>query len=192
MVGTAGTNVALRTTVMIGALVILLVFALLPGPIGWLAGAGRQDDTGSESSADGRASRTGSGSAVAGPDGGGFSSAAAERSAAEEEAPTVDGGARRPLPAEAGDANHGSVEERCQQVRRQLRRLGAAYTRLESWESEPCVYRFHCAMPLASDNSGGQATHRTFEAASDSPELAMERVLADVQAWQAERGRLLR
>ncbi len=202
MLGTARTNVALRTTVMIAALVVLLLTALLPGPIGWLTGVGRPTERVRDASAGGQTAHGGDGvlgaarqNAGSSLDGEANSTPAADTTRGRGDVGTAE-------PAVAGSSDEGAGEERCRQLRWQLRELGAAYTRLESWEGEPRVYRFHCTLPFNSapfdsapfdsapfDSAadGGQAAYRTFEAASASPEEAMERVLADVRTWQAGR-----
>jgi hypothetical protein len=187
MVGTARTNVALRTTVMIAALVVLLLTALLPGPIGWLAGVGRPTEAVRDSSAGGQTAHGGDGVSGAARQSAGSSPDGEENSTPAADATRVGGDVGTAEPAVAGSSDQGAGDERCRQLRWQLRKLGAAYTRLESWESEPQVFRFHCTLPFDGAADGGQAAYRTFEAASASPEQAMERVLADVRTWQAGR-----
>ncbi len=61
-----------------------------------------------------------------------------------------------------------------------LRQLGATYYLLESWGSEPQMYRFYCKMAM-----GGNADYtRYFEAADADPLQAMVQVLQQVETWR--------
>jgi hypothetical protein len=192
MVGLGGTNIAVRTTVMIGALVVLLLMALLPGPVRWLVGLSRGGELEHEpvrSRAEGAAGSLeadGSGStATERPEYGG----PLQHLAVE---PRVDRGTQEPpgvAPAEPGSATvalatPGVPVERCAEISSQLCGLGAAYFRLESWADEPQVFRFQCTLPVNDDRGPEAEGYRTFEASAEDPATAMRQVLADVQAWQ--------
>ncbi len=66
-----------------------------------------------------------------------------------------------------------------ERIERRLRELGATYYRLETWGSDGRSYRFYCQMGPAT------ATSRppTFEAIDHRSLGAMQRVLADIEAW---------
>jgi hypothetical protein len=64
-------------------------------------------------------------------------------------------------------------------MERRLRELGANYYLLEAWGVEGGLFRFHCKMGVA----GNAETNRQFEATDPDPLRAMERVLAQVEAW---------
>ena len=192
MVGLGGTNIAVRTTIMIGALVVLLLMALLPGPLRWLVGSNRGD--GLEHEPVRSRSEGGAGSLEAGP---GDSTVTEQpeygappqrldvEPPVERSAPEPAGLAASELgPATAALAGPGVPAERCAEISSQLCRLGAAYFRLESWADEPQVFRFQCTLPF-NDSRGSEAeAYRTFEASAADPATAMRQVLADVQAWQ--------
>jgi hypothetical protein len=77
----------------------------------------------------------------------------------------------------------GGFSEGCREITSELRELGAAYHRLETWEGETKVYRFQCAVSAEAEG-GGEGQYRTFEATGTQPADAMQRVLADVRAWR--------
>lgn len=64
-----------------------------------------------------------------------------------------------------------------------LRALGVAEYALEPWGSDGRMFRFRCDMPLA---PGGKAMEQ-FEAVAADPQSPIEKVVADVTCWQAER-----
>jgi hypothetical protein len=195
MVGVAGTNIAVRTTVMIGALVVLLLMALLPGPLSWLVGSSRGDGTGREAvgkRAAGTASgpeATAGGPAVPGPTN--FGDSVQPLTVDPQGAPGTEEprSAAAPAPVGALPASAGprAPAERCSEITSELCRLGAAYFRLESWADEPQVFRFQCTLPLIGASTPETTGYRTFEASAADPATAMQRVLADVQAWQTTR-----
>jgi hypothetical protein len=192
MVGLGGTNIAVRTTIMISALVVLLLMALLPGPLRWLVGASRGGGLEPEplrSRAEGAASSLEA-------DGGGSTAIPRPEYGAQlqdlDVEPAVDGGTPEPAgiaPSERGPATvalaaPGVPAEHCAEISSQLCRLGAAYFRLESWADEPQVFRFQCTLPLNDSRAPEAEGYRTFEASAADPATAMRQVLADVQAWQ--------
>jgi hypothetical protein len=61
-----------------------------------------------------------------------------------------------------------------------LQKLGAADTNLARWGSDGHMYRFSCRAPLAS----APAMTQHFESVADQPTVAVEQVLAKVEAWQ--------
>jgi hypothetical protein len=185
--------------VMIGALLVLLLTALLPGPVGWLVGGGQAGEperdpgpgSGRERAAaaatmEGVADLTPGQSAPTGP------SLGEERERADREAMSDSAAGETGGVLAVGNTN---PVDPCSLITSQLRQEGAAYYRLESWESEPRVFRFQCTLPVSqapvSQAPIGQAeeetksAYRTFEAAGNNPAEAMERVLADVRAWNA-------
>jgi hypothetical protein len=188
MARTGGTQIALRTTVMIGALLVLLLIALLPGPVSWLLGS--QQQPAERDDLMGRLGSRADGSRpLPAPAG---SSRAKAFNRAEAAAPIGLPGAdtdaaeltrqrAAQIPATAETAAAGEFSERYREITSKLRELGAAYHRLETWEGETKVYRFQCALSAGSAGDGG---YRTFEATGTEPADAMERVLADVRAWR--------
>lgn len=75
------------------------------------------------------------------------------------------------------------AEDRLTQVQERLKQLGAYYILLESMQSPSPSYRFHVALGSGASDSTG----RRFEASDSQPMRAMERVLAEVEAWSAQR-----
>ncbi len=73
--------------------------------------------------------------------------------------------------------------DRFSEIGQRLRRLGATYVLLETLGNDMQTYRFLCMMALGGDPS----CTRLFEATSSSPLQAMDRVLAEVEAWKAAR-----
>ncbi|PQO36592.1 hypothetical protein [Blastopirellula marina] len=74
----------------------------------------------------------------------------------------------------------GMVNENTTDLQAELDRLGATYTRLESWGNTPRVYRFHCTVTI---KIGLAEYSRRFESTAESPESAMQEVRDEVQAW---------
>ena len=68
-------------------------------------------------------------------------------------------------------------------IQERLRDLGAVYFRLESWGSGQEQFRFQCEMAVA----GTPGLTRHFEAVNRDPLLAMNKVLAEAEAWHASR-----
>ena len=66
-------------------------------------------------------------------------------------------------------------------LQRRLRELGATYYLLEKWGSEGQLYRFHCRVAIGEETD----TNRHFEAVDADAIVAIERVLMQVEAWQA-------
>jgi hypothetical protein len=66
------------------------------------------------------------------------------------------------------------------EAQERLAALGAINWRLENWGSEG-LYRFSCAVSLA----GGSRSTRYFEAVAPRAEVAIERVLSEVEAFRA-------
>lgn len=64
-----------------------------------------------------------------------------------------------------------------------LRQLGVADYSLSPWGTSSGLYRFRCSAPWGA----GGMYHRHFEAVSATPAEAAQRVLADVESWQASR-----
>ncbi len=62
-----------------------------------------------------------------------------------------------------------------------LRQLGASYYQLESWKNEAETYRFFCKIPIA-----GQEQFQAFYATSNDPVRAMNIVIQQIEAWQAQ------
>jgi hypothetical protein len=202
MAGGTGTNVALRTMVMIGSLLVLLLMALLPGPVGWLVGGGEAGATARDSGSVAGGERAATDLAAATERGGDLAPVrtpnepgqAPKEDPSEEESsrqvtgPEEDGPASGSAAGKAAPAvavEESAPEDRCWSITAQLRQEGAAYYRLESWESEPSVFRFQCTMPVGEAKAADRQVYRTFEAAGNNPAAAMERVLADVRAWNA-------
>jgi hypothetical protein len=74
-----------------------------------------------------------------------------------------------------------SLAERVEPLLAQLRGWSAAEYRLEPWGDGGRHFRFWCAMPIVD----GAAATQLFEAVAADPQAAVERVAADVAAWQA-------
>ncbi len=194
MASGTGTNIALRTMIMIGALLVLLLMALLPGPVGWLVGGGQAGETAREPTVHSGPPRAAMDLATVVDGGVDYGPGPA---AITDESPRPGRSTpRRPSAGDTGEAAGalGEVEtvgaggassvDRCQSITAELRREGAAYYRLESWEGEPQVFRFQCTMTVDKAAEGGEPVYRTFAAAGNDPAEAMEQVLADVRAWQ--------
>jgi hypothetical protein len=187
MARAACTQIVLRTTVMIGALVVLLMMALLPGPVRWLLGpqqqpAAARDEPGRQPTAEAKASdqmgeTAGAGlgaeftRAIGGP---AIDVALPERS--------EQGAAGEPLGK--GKGGRDESPDRYGEITSELRELGAAYYRLEAWEGQTNVFRFQCTLRAGEPGEDGKQEYRTFEAAGGEPAAAMQRVLADVRAWR--------
>jgi hypothetical protein len=76
-----------------------------------------------------------------------------------------------------------SLAERVEPLLVQLRGWGAAEYQLEPWGVGGRHYRFWCTMPIAESSAATQL----FEAVAAEPQAAVERVAADVAAWQASK-----
>ncbi len=63
---------------------------------------------------------------------------------------------------------------------KRLEQLGAADTHLSPWGSEGQLFRFSCRAPLA--NAPTMTQH--FESVAAEPSLAVEQVVAKVEAWR--------
>jgi len=74
-----------------------------------------------------------------------------------------------------------SLAERVEPLLAQLRNWGAEEYQLEPWGEGGCYFRFSCAMPIVE----GAAATQLFEAVAADPQASIERVVADVAAWQA-------
>jgi len=190
MARAGGTQIALRTTVMIGALLVLLMMALLPGPVSWLLGSQHQPAERDELIGKPRGERDGS-QPVADPAGSGQEAAfGGAATGTPVNVPGADPAAAEltlqraadTAPAAPTDAA-GELSGRYREITSKLRELGAAYHRLETWEGDTKVYRFQCALTAGGAGDGGEA-YRTFQATGTKPADAMERVLADVRAWR--------
>jgi hypothetical protein len=83
--------------------------------------------------------------------------------------------------AEPAAAPAPSLADRVEPRLAQLRGWGAAEYRLEPWGDGGRHFRFWCAMPIVE----GAAATQLFEAVAADPQWAVERVAADVAAWQA-------
>ena len=70
--------------------------------------------------------------------------------------------------------------DRLPELMSRLQKLGAADTNLAPWGSDGHMYRFSCRAPLAS----APAMTQHFESVADQPTVAVEQVLAKVEAWQ--------
>jgi hypothetical protein len=86
-----------------------------------------------------------------------------------------------PLPG-TGDRS-ATLAEHLEPLLARLRDLGAAEYALEPWGAEQRMFRFRCEMPLG----GGPQSTEQFEAIAADPRASIERVVADVSTWQAER-----
>ena len=65
-------------------------------------------------------------------------------------------------------------------VRQRLLQLGATYCRLETWGSRQQLFRFYCRVAIADS----PRYTRYFEATDVQPLVAMDEVLAEVEAWR--------
>jgi hypothetical protein len=74
----------------------------------------------------------------------------------------------------------GGQTNRLPELMSRLQKLGAADTNLAPWGSDGHMYRFSCRAPLAS----APAMTQHFESVADQPTVAVEQVLAKVEAWQ--------
>ncbi len=83
------------------------------------------------------------------------------------------------FPAGKGDAQ----ADRFSQIQSRLRQLGAVYYRLETWGDRPQGFRFHCQMGI----EGQSRLAQQFEATDTVAVRAMQRVLAEVESWHAQR-----
>ena len=70
--------------------------------------------------------------------------------------------------------------DRMPQLMSRLQQLGAADTSLAPWGSDGQMYRFSCKAPLASAPTMTQH----FESVAAEPALAVEQVVAKVEAWR--------
>lgn len=66
-------------------------------------------------------------------------------------------------------------------IKQRLKTLGTNYMVLEKVPDQDGAFRFHCRMPIP----GSRVYSRPFEAVDSSRRQAMERVLAEVETWQA-------
>lgn len=66
------------------------------------------------------------------------------------------------------------------QLMSKLQQLGAADTNLAPWGNDGHMYRFTCKAPLA--NAPAMTQH--FESVAAEPTLAVEQVVAKVEAWR--------
>jgi hypothetical protein len=188
-------NVILRTIVMLGALGVLLMMAFLPGTVGWLAnGQSACADRATQGSTspswdavrDQRDAATESRGAGESQPGQLVRDAEADGVRAESgRGPWTKAGSGANA-AEAVRSGEAFTAERFAEVTGELRRLGAAYYRLESWEGRPGIVRFQCSVPVTGRLSDTDPGYRTFEAADRDVSAAMERVLADVLVWRAQ------
>jgi hypothetical protein len=81
--------------------------------------------------------------------------------------------------ASANDASE--APEPIASVEEHLQKLGATYYLLEHWGRDPQIYRFQCKIAIA----GSPHFVRYFEGTDSDPLRAMDKVLAQVEAWQA-------
>ncbi len=70
--------------------------------------------------------------------------------------------------------------DRMSELMSRLQQLGAADTNLAAWGSSGNLYRFSCRAPLA--NAPAMTQH--FESVAAEPVVAVEQVIAKVEAWQ--------
>jgi hypothetical protein len=70
--------------------------------------------------------------------------------------------------------------DRMPELMTRLQKLGAADTNLAPWGSGGNLYRFSCRAPLA--NAPAMTQH--FESVAAEPEVAVEQVVAKVEAWR--------
>ena len=80
-----------------------------------------------------------------------------------------------PIPSTIGQ------NARLAEIQRRLRELGTTYYLLEKWGSEGQLYRFHCRVAIGEKTDA----NRHFEAVDADAIAAIERVLTQVEAWQA-------
>jgi hypothetical protein len=78
------------------------------------------------------------------------------------------------------EVNGSSAADRMPELMSRLQKLGAADTSLAPWGNDGHLYRFSCRAPLA--NAPAMTQH--FESVADQPTVAVEQVLAKVEAWQ--------
>jgi hypothetical protein len=191
MARAACTQIALRTTVMIGALLVLLLMALLPGPVRWLLGSQQQPAADHDDLIRRPSSEADGSSSMAEAAGSGLDAEFAGAVADDRiDLPDLDPVAADVSPRDSADdplpdgaVGAGEFSQRYREITSKLRELGAAYHRLETWEGDRKVYRFQCALS-AEASEDGDGEYRTFEATGTEPADAMERVLADVRAWR--------
>ena len=90
---------------------------------------------------------------------------------------------------EATGQSTGAGDERMTGLMSRLQQLGAADTRLVPWGDGGQLYRFSCKAPLAAVPTMTQH----FESVANEPTVAVEQVLAKVEAWRvAQRDSLTR
>lgn len=82
----------------------------------------------------------------------------------------------RPLPGDGDD-----LDSRIESARSRLEQLGATYMLLEARGQPRRVFHFHCRMPV----DEGRVYQRPFDASASDPAVAMEQVVAAVEAWRA-------
>ena len=82
-----------------------------------------------------------------------------------------------PTPAVVGQPSG----ERFTEIQQRFRHLGATYTLLETWGDQGQLYRFYCRIGMA----GSSTYSRYFEATDEDPLGAMDKVLAQVEAWRS-------
>jgi hypothetical protein len=85
-----------------------------------------------------------------------------------------------PMSSPSNLSVNASTEDRMPELMSRLQKLGAADTSLAPWGSDGHLYRFSCRAPLA--NAPAMTQH--FESVADQPTVAVEQVLAKVEAWQ--------
>ena len=94
----------------------------------------------------------------------------------------------KPLTEPTGQSP-GAGHERMTGLMSRLQQLGAADTRLVPWGDGGQLYRFSCKAPLAAVPTMTQH----FESVANEPTVAVEQVLAKVEAWRvAQRDSLTR
>jgi hypothetical protein len=101
----------------------------------------------------------------------------------QAEAPKLlmDRGASSISPTSSADVSPpAGPTDRLPELMSRLQKLGAADTNLAPWGSDGHMYRFSCRAPLAS----APAMTQHFESVADQPTIAVEQVLAKVEAWQ--------
>lgn len=81
---------------------------------------------------------------------------------------------------EAPGAGAAVTGDRMPQLMSKLQQLGAADTNLAPWGNDGHMYRFTCKAPLA--NAPAMTQH--FESVAAEPTLAVEQVVAKVEAWR--------
>ena len=85
-----------------------------------------------------------------------------------------------PSPASQQDRAASSLEATMEPLLARLREFGAVEYVLERWGDSGELYRFRCAIPLASSRD---AT-REFEAVAESPQSTIEQVVHQVASWR--------